>query len=284
MFNVARLPVTAAVAIVAVVGIALLSPFVALSDRAAIGFKADGARDRERHSVLVQGADERLGRHRSHRGQEVLWRGDLLNKSIVGPQGAEAIIYWTSFPDGDYADPCARVLAPSIGRSAADLAAAVAAAPGTKLVKGARNLTLGGHPAKHVVLTVRESVGCDPGFFYSWRTTAAVRFGGRRMWATRSGYGSSPWTAHASSSQPRAAYILGRSTRKSSRLSGRSGSSRSFRVRAAIRLDPRTSTGTWRIKGFWDWINSFGGGRGLAPQRPRTECRHQLRRRTRLRA
>lgn len=24
-----------------------------------------------------------------------------INKSIVGPQGAEAIIYWTSFPDGD---------------------------------------------------------------------------------------------------------------------------------------------------------------------------------------
>jgi hypothetical protein len=92
-----------------------------------------------------------------------------LNKSIVGPQDAEAIIYWTSFPHGDYADPCARQLAPSIGRSAANLAAAVSTAPGTKLVQGPSDVTLGGHAAKHVVLTVRENVGCDPGFFYTWR-------------------------------------------------------------------------------------------------------------------
>jgi hypothetical protein len=96
-------------------------------------------------------------------------RGPIsLNKSWVGSQGAEAIIYWTSFPDGDYADLCTRELAPSIGRSAANLAAAVSTAPGTKLVKGPLDVTLGGHPAKHVVLTVRKNVGCDPGFFYSW--------------------------------------------------------------------------------------------------------------------
>jgi hypothetical protein len=92
-----------------------------------------------------------------------------LNKSIVGPQGAEAIIYWTSFPDGDHADPCARLLSPPIGESAADLAAAVSTAAGTKLVKGPSDVTVGGRPAKHVVLTVRENVGCDPGFFYTWR-------------------------------------------------------------------------------------------------------------------
>src|SRR5207342_118507 len=90
-------------------------------------------------------------------------RGPIsLNRSIVGPQGAEAIIYWTSFPGGDYADPCADLLAPSIGRSAAALAAAVATAPGTKLVMGPSDVTLGGHPAKHVVLKVRKNVGCDP--------------------------------------------------------------------------------------------------------------------------
>jgi hypothetical protein len=33
-----------------------------------------------------------------------------INKSIFGPQGAEAIIFWASFPDGDTADPCAAVL------------------------------------------------------------------------------------------------------------------------------------------------------------------------------
>ena len=92
-----------------------------------------------------------------------------LNKSVAGPQGAEAIIYWTSFPDGDYADPCARLLPPSTGASAAKLATAVSRAPGTKLVKGPSDVTLGERPAKHLVLTVRKNVGCDPGFFYTWR-------------------------------------------------------------------------------------------------------------------
>ena len=92
-----------------------------------------------------------------------------LNKSVVGAQAAEGIIYWTSFPDGDYADPCARLLSPSTGASAAKLATAVSRAPGTKLVKGPSDVTLGGRPAKHAVLTVRAKVGCDPGFFFTWR-------------------------------------------------------------------------------------------------------------------
>jgi hypothetical protein len=92
-----------------------------------------------------------------------------LNKSIVGSQAAEAIIYWTSFPDGDYADPCARLLGRPVGRSAAALAAGVSKAPGTKLLKGPSDVTLGGRPAKHVLLTVRKDVGCDPGFFYTWK-------------------------------------------------------------------------------------------------------------------
>ena len=40
---------------------------------------------------------------------KVRWRADSISKSMVGAQGAEAIIFWTSFPDGDYADPCARL-------------------------------------------------------------------------------------------------------------------------------------------------------------------------------
>lgn len=31
--------------------------------------------------------------------------GISLNKSILGPQGAEAMLYWSSFPEGDRADP-----------------------------------------------------------------------------------------------------------------------------------------------------------------------------------
>ena len=103
-----------------------------------------------------------------------------INKSRAGPQGAEAIIFWTSFPDGDYADPCNRLLSPPVGSSGADLAAAVSTAPGTELVTGPSDVTLGGRPAKHVELTVREkNVGCKPGFFYTWRDV----FGGA-LWPT----------------------------------------------------------------------------------------------------
>jgi hypothetical protein len=91
-----------------------------------------------------------------------------VNKSRIGPQGAEGIVWWASFPDGDRADPCARVLRPPDDATAAGLATAVAKASGTELVRGPVDVTVGGRPAKHVVLTVRERVGCDPGFFYTW--------------------------------------------------------------------------------------------------------------------
>ncbi len=102
-----------------------------------------------------------------------------LNRSINPEQKAEAMVYWTSFPEGDYAEPCARLLHRSIGRSAAKLAAAVARARGTKLVEGPSNVLLGGHPAKHVVITVRDKVGCDPGFFYGWHESR-----GGALWDT----------------------------------------------------------------------------------------------------
>jgi hypothetical protein len=94
-----------------------------------------------------------------------------LNKSAMGPQGAEAVIFGADFPDGGIAHPCARLLSPSVGPTVADLAAAVARAPGTELVSGPSDVTVSGYPAKHVVLTVREDVGCTPGFFYAWRET-----------------------------------------------------------------------------------------------------------------
>jgi hypothetical protein len=92
-----------------------------------------------------------------------------INKSIFGPQGAEAIIFWAGFPDGDTADPCAAVLG-GAGRSAASLATSVARAPGTVVMPGPWAGTLGGRPVKRVVLVVLEkgSLGCEPGFFYGW--------------------------------------------------------------------------------------------------------------------
>lgn len=92
-----------------------------------------------------------------------------INKSVLEPQGAEGIIYWTAFLDGARADPCANLLNLSVSPSVGDLAAAVATAPGTELVTGPSEVTVGGRAAMHVVVTVREDLGCDPGFFFTWQ-------------------------------------------------------------------------------------------------------------------
>jgi len=99
--------------------------------------------------------------------------GISINKSTVGPQGAEAIIFWTGLPDGDHADPCTRLLGPSPWSPTGDLAGAVSAAPGTELVTGPSDVVVGGRPAEHVILIVRDDVGCDPGFFYAWNDVKA---------------------------------------------------------------------------------------------------------------
>jgi hypothetical protein len=99
-----------------------------------------------------------------------------ISKDTEGGQSAEAVIFWTSFPDGGQAVPCPNLPSPRVGASAADLAAAVAAAPGTELLSGPSDVTVGGQPAKHVVLTVREDLGCDPGYFYTWEDEACCPF------------------------------------------------------------------------------------------------------------
>jgi len=175
MSNVARLPVIAAVAMVAVVGIALLSPS---SSPSAASVQRPPTTTLSR---TVEGVRFSFNLPRSGgdgwtpspiaKGAKGFREGRLgISKSIVGPQGAEAIVFWTSFPDGYRADPCAYLASRQIGRSTADLAAAVARAPGTKLISGPSNVRIGGLPAKHVVLIVRRDLGCDPGYFFSWHS------------------------------------------------------------------------------------------------------------------
>jgi hypothetical protein len=93
-----------------------------------------------------------------------------INKSIVGPQGAEAIIFWTTFPDGGVAAPCEHVLRLPDDASAGDLATAMVNAPGIRDgVRLVSDLRVGGLPTQHVLLTVRARRGCDPGYFFTWR-------------------------------------------------------------------------------------------------------------------
>jgi hypothetical protein len=96
---------------------------------------------------------------------------NYITKSASGSQGAEALIYWTAVPVGPLAEPCHYLRTQQVGPSAADLAAVVAAAPGTDLISGPSEVTLGGYPAQHVALNVREDVGCDPGFFFIYPNT-----------------------------------------------------------------------------------------------------------------
>jgi hypothetical protein len=124
---------------------------------------AGGVITGDRHPLIVDGVALSF----EARGWEQFGRISL-NKSVRGSQGAEAIVYWAAFPDGAIAHPCPSLLDPPVGPSAADLAAAVATAPGTALVAGPSDVEVGGRPATHVVLTVREAIGCDPGFFYAW--------------------------------------------------------------------------------------------------------------------
>jgi hypothetical protein len=101
-----------------------------------------------------------------------------ISKSTVGPQGAEAMILWASFPDGGHARPC--LLDPSAGASSTVLAEAVASAPGIELVSGPTDVSVGGRPAKAVVVKVVPAtgsgslpgpggpLGCDPAYFFGW--------------------------------------------------------------------------------------------------------------------
>lgn len=97
------------------------------------------------------------------------WQGRLyISKSATGPQGAEGIVFWAGFPHDKRADLCTSLLSPTANPSAAELAQAVATAPGTDLVGKPSTVVVGGRPATHVVITVREHLGCEPGYFYRW--------------------------------------------------------------------------------------------------------------------
>lgn len=91
--------------------------------------------------------------------------GHLTKNGATGPNGIW-LLSWTI--DGVYADPCGHVAAPPAGPSSADLASAVAAIPGVTLVAGPKDVTVGGHPAKHVVISIPEDIGCAPDRFYLW--------------------------------------------------------------------------------------------------------------------
>jgi hypothetical protein len=94
--------------------------------------------------------------------------GDFwISKGAGDDPTAPAIGFWGVSFDNVYSDPCAHTpLDPAPEATAEGLAGAVATMPGTDLVTGPWSVTIGGHPAQHVVFTVRDDIGCEPNQFY----------------------------------------------------------------------------------------------------------------------
>jgi hypothetical protein len=184
----------AAVLVVAVVGINLLpktdgvggglasltpSPTASLAPTAApspspsvLEFFPDGAVSVGRHSMVRSGktfsVDMPTG-WTAHDGFRIYTQG-----------GQAAFIFWSDAPGNVFADPCAHEpLDPPAGDTPAELAAAVSSIPGTDLVSGPLDLTVGGYPAKLVTIQVREDIACAAESFLLWYREANGATDGR---------------------------------------------------------------------------------------------------------
>jgi hypothetical protein len=119
------------------------------------------------HLAWENGPIEHVGR-KSNGAPISHTHGLLINRSLVGGQAGEAVVFWTAFPEGGEATPCDNLLRQPVGGSTSALAAAMAMAPGIKVVQRPRRVIVGGRPATNVVLRVRSDRGCDPGYFFKW--------------------------------------------------------------------------------------------------------------------
>jgi hypothetical protein len=102
-----------------------------------------------------------------------------LSKNAIGPQAAEAMILWTTHPDGHRTVPC-RELLDDVGPSVGDLADTWSTAPGTELIQAPARSRVGGLGATYFAVRIRELVAdsCAPGFYYSWMDVGGGAFWG----------------------------------------------------------------------------------------------------------
>lgn len=185
MNNIAKIAIAAAaVLVVAVVGYNLLpanpgvggnptpSPIASPSPTptpapAALAFPSRGNLAVGRHAMTLNGVRLSLDVATSGWTSNGSWG---IDKGKLGPTGAGFILWPDAIPDRVYSDPCGHVEGPPAGPAAADLAAAVAALPGSVLVSGPSDISVGGYPAKLVVITIPEDAPCrgGEGGFYLW--------------------------------------------------------------------------------------------------------------------
>jgi hypothetical protein len=96
-------------------------------------------------------------------GQFLLWveTGEYFKRAHM--------FFWTGFdPVGVFADPCAGEASPPAGPTAADLAAAIAALPGTELLSGPSDVTIDGRAGKVVEILVPADIPCSAETFLLW--------------------------------------------------------------------------------------------------------------------
>ena len=118
--------------------------------------------------------------------------GFRLQKSATGPQDAEAILYWVDYPADEDVTACGPIgdLAGFVTALAAghdippDQAALtdpdfslfntvsdlVATYPGLRLISEPVDVSVDGHPGRHLSLVIEADRGCDPGYFFNWRS------------------------------------------------------------------------------------------------------------------
>ena len=137
-----------------------------------LAFFPQGPIEAGRHSMVRSGKSLSVG-------MPAGWTSHL-GFRIHTASGQAAFIFWTDPPVNVYADPCAQEpLDPPAGDTPAELAAAVSSIPGTDLVDGPTDVTIGGHPAKHVTIRVRDDIDCPPGEFLVWYNEVDGQMGGR---------------------------------------------------------------------------------------------------------
>ena len=155
-------------------------------------------------------------------------RSLLISKSLgVAGQHAQAVVFWTGFRNRTQATPCARLLGSVVDGSTAEIAAAVARAPGTRLVTGQRESPSA--DARHSTWCSRfaRAVVASPGTSSAGETHGGVRSGAGRVRATRSACGSSRSAGHGCSSKPRPRIPTWAKTTRQSGPSSRRSSRRS---------------------------------------------------------
>jgi hypothetical protein len=90
----------------------------------------------------------------------------LKSRDGISPRPWVGVLsFWS--PDGVYVDPCDHTQSRSVGPTAAEMAAAIAALPGLEATEPS-DVVVDDIPGKHVVFTVPEDIACPPSSFYLW--------------------------------------------------------------------------------------------------------------------